>query len=58
MTEEYSVAEYVIFEMVDVEFKTEVFGKIVKLYLDAYQQETPLEEVKNLNNITDADVKN
>ncbi len=58
MTEEYSVAEYVIFEMVGVEFKTEVFGKIVKLYLDAYQQETPLEEVKNLNNITDADVKN
>ena len=57
MTEEYSVAEYVIFEMVDVEFKTEVFGKIVKLYLDAYQQETPLEEVKNLNNITDASVK-
>jgi DNA primase len=58
MTEEYSVAEYVIFEMVDVEFKTEVFGKIVKLYLDAYQHEKPLEEVKNLNNITDADVKN
>ena len=58
MTEEYSVAEYVIFEMVDVEFKTEVFGKIVKLYLDAYQHEKPLEEVKNLNNITDTDVKN
>ena len=58
MTKEYSVAEYVIFEMVDVEFKTEVFGKIVKLYLDAYQHEKPLEEVKNLNNITDADVKN
>ncbi len=46
MTEEYSVAEYVIFEMVDVEFKTEVFGKIVKLYLDAYQHEKPWKKSK------------
>ena len=57
MNEKESVAEHIIFELVDVEFKTEVFGKIIKLYMDAYTDETPLEEVKNLNNIRENDVK-
>jgi len=57
MNEKESVAEHIIFELVDVEFKTEVFGKIIKLYMDAYTHETPLEEVKNLNNIRENDVK-
>ncbi len=57
MNEKESVAEHIIFELVDVEFKTEVFGKIIKLYMDAYTDETPLEEVKNLNNIKENDVK-
>jgi DNA primase len=58
MNEEHSVAEYVIFELVDVEFKTDVFGKIIQLYMDAYRNEQPLAEVKNLNNIQEEDVKN
>lgn len=57
MTEENSVAEYVIFELVDIDFKNDVFGRIIKLYMDAWQNNMPLEEVKNLNNITDAEVK-
>ena len=57
MNEKESVAEHIIFELVDVEFKTEVFGKIIKLYMDAYTDETPLEEVKNLNNMRENDVK-
>ena len=57
MTEEYSVAEYVIFELVDIEFKNTTFGKIVKLYLDAYQNEIPFANLLNLNNIEDEDVK-
>lgn len=57
MTDETSVAEYVIFELVDIEFKNDVFGKIIKLYMDAYTNETPLEEVKNLNTIRDEEVK-
>jgi DNA primase len=58
MTDEISVAEYVIFELVDIEFKNDVFGKIIQMYMDAYRNETPFEEVKNLNKITDEEVKN
>jgi DNA primase len=58
MTSEHSVAEYVIFELVDIEFKNDVFGKIIKMYMNAYTNELPLNEVKNLNTITDEDVKN
>ncbi len=58
MTEEHSVAEYVIFELVDIEFKNDVFGKIIKMYMDAYTNELPLNEVNNLNIITDEEVKN
>lgn len=57
MTEEFNVAEYVIFELVDIEFKNNTFGKIVKMYLDAYQEEIPFDEVKNINNIQDEEVK-
>lgn len=58
MTEEVSVAEYVIFELVDIEFKNDVFGKIIQMYMDAYRNETSFEEIKNLNNISDEAVKN
>lgn len=58
MNEEHTVAEYIIFELVDIDFKNELFGRIVKMYLDAYQNEMPLEEVKDLNKIEDADIKN
>jgi DNA primase len=57
MTEEFNVAEYVIFELVDIEFKNNTFGKIVKMYLDAYQEEIPFDEIKNINNIQDEEVK-
>ncbi len=57
MTDEHSVSEYVIFELVDIEFKNDVFGKVIKLYMDAYRNELPLVDVKNLNNIRDEDVK-
>ena len=58
MTEEVSVAEHVIFELVDIEFKNDVFGKIIQMYMDAYRNETSFEEIKNLNNISDEEVKN
>lgn len=57
MTEEATVAEYVIFELVDIDFKNDAFGKIIQLYMDAYRNETPFEEIRNLNNISDAEVK-
>lgn len=58
MTDEINVAEYVIFELVDIEFKNDVFGKVIQLYMDAYRNSTPLEDVKNINYITDIEVKN
>ncbi|MDB5225906.1 MAG: primase [Bacteroidota bacterium] len=57
MTEEQTVAEYIIFELVDIEFKNDVFGKIMKLFIDAYQENIPFEELKNLNNISDPKIK-
>lgn len=57
MTEEYNVTEYVIFELVDIEFKNNIFGRIVKMFLDAYQEDIPFDEVKNLNNIKDNEIK-
>jgi len=57
MTEENNVAEYVIFEMFDVELKNNVFGKIIRLYIDAYQNEIPFEDIKKPQNIEDPEVK-
>ena len=57
MNEKETVAEHVIFELIDIEFKNDVFGRIIKLYIDAYRNDTPFEEVRNLNNITDEEVK-
>lgn len=57
MSEEATVAEYVIFELVDIEFKNDVFGRIIKLYMDAYSNEQPLAAVKDLNNISDPEIK-
>ena len=57
MTEELSVGEYVIFELVDIEFKHPSFQKLVKYYIDAYQNETPFSELKNVQNIEEQDVK-
>lgn len=57
MTEEHSVAEYVIFELVDIDFKNDVFGKIIKWYMDAYQNDIPFTEIKNLNAIDDKEIK-
>jgi DNA primase len=57
MTAEQSVAEFVIFELVDIDFKNNVFGKIVKLFMDAYENSIPFEELKNLNTIEDKEVK-
>lgn len=57
MTEELSVAEYIIFELVDITLNNPVFDKIIKMYLNAYQEEIPFEEIRNLNYITDSEVK-
>ncbi len=57
MTEEHSVAEYVIFELVDIDFRNDVFGKIIKWHMDAYQQDIPFTEIKNLNAIEDREMK-
>lgn len=57
MTEELTVGEYVIFELVDIEFKHPSFQKLVKYYIDAYQNETPFSELKNVQNIEEQDVK-
>ena len=58
MTEEHTVAEYIIFELIDIEFKNEVFGKIIKRYFDAYENEISFDELKNVHTITDTDIKN
>lgn len=57
MTEEHSVAEYVIFELVDIDFKNDVFGRIIRWHMDAYQNDIPFTEIKNLNTIEDKEVK-
>jgi DNA primase len=57
MTEELSVAEFIIFELVDITLNNPVFDKIIKMYLNAYQEEIPFEEIRNLNYITDSEVK-
>lgn len=57
MNENEKVADYMIGELFDIEFKNPVFGKVIKLYVDAYSHETPYEEIQNLNSITDKDVK-
>jgi DNA primase len=58
MNEEHSVAEYVIFELVDIDFKNDVFGKIIKWHIDAYRNDIPFTEIKNLNTIADEAVRN
>lgn len=58
MTEEHSVAEYVIFELVDIDFNNDVFGKIIKWHFNAFQEEIPFSEIKNLNAIDDEAMKN
>ncbi|MFN8284220.1 MAG: DNA primase [Chitinophagales bacterium] len=58
MTDELNVGEYVIFELVDIEFKNPVFQKMVKYYIDAYQNEIPFSELKNVQTIEDVDIKN
>ncbi len=57
MNDENSVAEFVIFDLFDVELKNNVFGKIIRLYIDAYQNETPFEDIKKPQNIEDSEVK-
>ncbi len=57
MNDENSVAEFVIFDLFDVELKNNVFGKIIRLYIDAYQNETPFEDIKKPQNIEDPEVK-
>jgi DNA primase len=57
MTADQSVGEYVIFELVDIEFKNDVFGKIMKLFIDAYQDQVPFEEIRNINAIADKEIK-
>ncbi len=57
MDKEQLVSEYVIFELVDIEFKNNVFGRIMQLFLEAYQNNTPFEDFKNLNNVDDKEVK-
>ncbi len=57
MTEEHSVAEYVIFELVDIEFNNATFGKIIKLFLDAYQNDIPFDKLKDISTIEDKGVK-
>jgi len=57
MEEGLSVAEYIIFELVDITLNNPVFDKIIKMYLNAYQEEIPFDEIKNLNYIADTEVK-
>lgn len=57
MSEEQSVAEFVIFELVDIEFRNDVFGRIIKMFTDAYRSDIPFGEIKNLNSIEDKEVK-
>lgn len=58
MTEEHNVAEYVIFELVDIEFKNELFGKVIKRYFDAYENNISFDELKNVHTISDVEIKN
>lgn len=57
MQEGENVCAYVLSELVDVPFKHSVFDKIVKLYLDAYEQDIPFEQVRNIQLSGDEDVK-
>lgn len=57
MEEGLSVAEYIIFELVDITLNNPVFDKIIKMYLNAYQEEIPFDEIRNLNYIADTEVK-
>lgn len=57
MTDEQSVAEYIIFELVDIEFKNEVFGKFIRMYMDAYQNDIPFENLRNISSIEDREVR-
>jgi len=57
MTDEQSVAEYIIFELVDIEFKNEVFGKFIRMYMDAYQNDIPFENLRSISSIEDREVR-
>jgi DNA primase len=57
MTEDMNVCQFVLGELVEVPFKHSVFDKIIKLYVDAFENDKPLDQVKNIAHIEDEEVR-
>jgi DNA primase len=57
MDTEESVGFFILSELVDVPFRNSIFDKVIKYYINAYEQHKPFEEINNITHIEDEDVK-
>lgn len=58
MTEDENVGVFVLSELVDVPFKNSIFDKIIKYYINAYEQDVPFKQINTLTHIEDTEIKN
>jgi DNA primase len=57
MDTEESVGFFILSELVDVPFRNTIFDKVIKYYINAYEQHKPFEEINNITHIEDEEVK-
>jgi len=57
MNEDENVGVFVLSELIDTPFKNSIFDKVIKYYINAYEQDVPFEEINQLTHIEDDEVK-
>lgn len=57
MNEEDNVGAYILSELVEVPFKNTIFDKIIKHYINAYEQDIPFDTISDATKIEDNQIK-
>lgn len=57
MNEEDNVGAYILSELVEVPFKNTIFDKIIKHYINAYEQDIPFDTISDASKIEDNQIK-